>query len=110
MSMASDDSEFLAFDDGVEKVSLQPPELPKNLPEDERYWLLLTTALRGCAEYKPKFGQTKVESRFNPRPTTRLSMRWATVAYPLTECQSMLRWVFQKCDLCNTSPPLPICR
>lgn len=40
-----------------EEISVPPPELPRGLPEDERYLLLLTTPLRACAQYKPKFGQ-----------------------------------------------------
>ncbi len=34
-----------------------PPELPVNLSTDERYYALLTTALRKCLLYKPRFGQ-----------------------------------------------------
>lgn len=34
-----------------------PPELPVSLPPDERYFALLTNALRKCLMYKPKFGQ-----------------------------------------------------
>ncbi len=34
-----------------------PPDLPADLPADERYLALLTSALRKCLLYKPKFGQ-----------------------------------------------------
>jgi hypothetical protein len=34
-----------------------PPPLPSNLSKDERYFLLIQTALRKCLEYKPKFGK-----------------------------------------------------
>ena len=34
-----------------------PPILPATLSQDERYFALLTTALRKCKEYRPKFGQ-----------------------------------------------------
>lgn len=36
-----------------------PPDLPDALPQDERYFLLLATALRRCKTYQPKFGQGK---------------------------------------------------
>lgn len=39
------------------EVLVPRPDLPKGLPEDERYLLLLLTPLRACAQYKPKFGQ-----------------------------------------------------
>lgn len=55
--MTNDESEVLASLDATEKISVPPPNLPENLPEDERYFLLLTTPLRLCAQYKPKFGQ-----------------------------------------------------
>jgi hypothetical protein len=41
----------------TDQVSVPPPDLPQSLPEDERYFLLLITPLRACAQYKPKFGQ-----------------------------------------------------
>jgi hypothetical protein len=34
-----------------------PPRLSATWPQDERYFALLTAALRTCREYKPKFGQ-----------------------------------------------------
>ena len=34
-----------------------PPELPVELPKDERYFILLQSAVRKCLTYKPKFGQ-----------------------------------------------------
>ncbi len=55
--MTNDESEVLASLGATEKISLPPPNLPESLPEDERYFLLLTTPLRLCAQYKPKFGQ-----------------------------------------------------
>jgi hypothetical protein len=55
--MTNDKSEILASLDEADKVSVPPPTLPESLPEDERYFLLLTTPLRLCAQYKPKFGQ-----------------------------------------------------
>jgi hypothetical protein len=38
-----------------------PPPLPSNLSKDERYFLLIQTALRKCLEYKPKFGKGRKE-------------------------------------------------
>ncbi|MEB3179488.1 MAG: hypothetical protein VKL59_10710 [Nostocaceae cyanobacterium] len=55
--MTHDESRSLASDDESSKISVPPPELPQDLPEDERYFLLLIAPLRACAEYKPKFGQ-----------------------------------------------------
>jgi hypothetical protein len=55
--MTNDESEVSASLDETEKISVPPPNLPESLPEDERYFLLLTTPLRACAQYKPKFGQ-----------------------------------------------------
>jgi hypothetical protein len=55
--MTNDESEILASLDGTEKISVPAPSLPESLPEDERYFLLLTTPLRLCVQYKPKFGQ-----------------------------------------------------
>lgn len=42
-----------------EDAAPPPPDLPAGLPEDERYFTLLSKALRVCASYKPKFGQNK---------------------------------------------------
>ncbi|MGI8495221.1 MAG: hypothetical protein ACR2L1_07900 [Pyrinomonadaceae bacterium] len=44
-------------EDFAELVSLPPPELLKEISEDERYLILLTTPLKASANYKPKFGQ-----------------------------------------------------
>jgi hypothetical protein len=38
-------------------VSLPPTGLLQEIPEDERYLILLTTPLKVSAQYKPKFGQ-----------------------------------------------------
>jgi len=32
-----------------------PPELPAGLLQDERYFVLLQSAVRKCLTYKPKF-------------------------------------------------------
>lgn len=37
------------------------PEVSAELSQDERYYTLLTTAIRKCLSYKPKFGQGKGE-------------------------------------------------
>jgi hypothetical protein len=42
---------------GRDDVHVPPPELPRELPEDERYLTLLLTPLRACANYRPKFGR-----------------------------------------------------
>jgi hypothetical protein len=55
--MVDDESEVSASFEENDKITIPPPELPLYLPEDERYFLLLTTPLRACAQYKPKFGQ-----------------------------------------------------
>jgi hypothetical protein len=55
--MTDDESEVLASLDEADKISVPPPDLPASLPDDERYFLLLTTPLRACTQYKPKFGQ-----------------------------------------------------
>lgn len=38
-------------------VHVPPPDLLRELPEDERYLTLLLTPLRACANYRPKFGR-----------------------------------------------------
>lgn len=38
-----------------------PPSLPSNLSKDERYFILIQTALQKCLEYKPKFGKGRKE-------------------------------------------------
>lgn len=55
--MTNEELEALISDDEREKVSVAPPDIPEELSQDERYFLLLITPLRACAEYKPKFGQ-----------------------------------------------------
>lgn len=50
-------SEEIENIDDADLASIPPPELPKEIPEDERYLILLTTPLRASAQYKPKFGQ-----------------------------------------------------
>jgi hypothetical protein len=47
--------------DMLEEKAGPPPALPANLPKDERYFLLIQTALRKCLEYKPKFGKGRKE-------------------------------------------------
>lgn len=44
------------FED-IEIPSVPPPDIPKTIPEDERYLILLTKPLKACAKYRPKFGQ-----------------------------------------------------
>ena len=44
------------FED-VEVPSVPPPDIPKTIPEDERYLILLTKPLEVCAKYRSKFGQ-----------------------------------------------------
>lgn len=53
----SEDSEELLQTSRVEERAGPPPLVPSGLPQDERYLLLLVTALRKCLDYKPKFGQ-----------------------------------------------------
>ena len=55
--MTDDELENLESPIETDQVSVPPPDLPQSLPEDERYFLLLITPLRACAQYKPKFGQ-----------------------------------------------------
>ena len=45
--------------DVLEEKAGPPPPLPSNLSKDERYFLLIQTALRKCLEYKPKFGKDR---------------------------------------------------
>lgn len=40
----------------IDAPSGPPPELPEDLPQDERYFTLFATAIRKCLSYKPKFG------------------------------------------------------
>ena len=47
--------------DILEENAGPPPPLPSNLSNDERYFLLIQTALRKCLEYKPKFGKGRKE-------------------------------------------------
>jgi hypothetical protein len=55
--VTDDELENLESPIETDQVSVPPPDLPQSLPEDERYFLLLITPLRACAQYKPKFGQ-----------------------------------------------------
>ncbi len=41
----------------IELPAVLPPDIPKTIPEDERYLILLTKPLEVCARYRPKFGQ-----------------------------------------------------
>ena len=41
----------------IEASAGPPPPLPAGLPEDERYFALLSGAIRKCLLYKPKFGR-----------------------------------------------------
>lgn len=41
----------------IEIPAIPPPDIPKTIPEDERYLILLTKPLEVCAKYRPKFGQ-----------------------------------------------------
>ena len=43
--------------DILEENASPLPPLPANLSDDERYFLLIQTALRKCLEYKPRFGK-----------------------------------------------------
>lgn len=40
-----------------EDVVPPAPEISETIPEEERYFLLLASAIRVCAAYNPKFGQ-----------------------------------------------------
>lgn len=55
--MIDDESEISKILEDGETVTVPPPPLPQTLSEDDRYFLLLTTPLRACSLYKPKFGQ-----------------------------------------------------
>ena len=57
----SDEFEITSEPDMLEEKAGPPPSLPANLPKDERYFLLIQTALRKCLEYKPKFGKGRKE-------------------------------------------------
>ena len=54
--MVNDESETLESLEETD-ISVPPPDLLQSLPEDERYFLLLTTPLCASAQYRPKFGQ-----------------------------------------------------
>jgi hypothetical protein len=47
--------------DILEEKAGPPPALPSNLSKDERYFILIQTALHKCLEYKPKFGKGRKE-------------------------------------------------
>jgi len=53
--------EITSEPDVLEENAGPPPPLPSNLSKDERYFLLIQTALRKCLEYKPKFGKGRKE-------------------------------------------------
>jgi hypothetical protein len=48
--------EEMRIDDNEQKPE-SPPAIPAYLPEDDRYFLLLTRAVGVCAQYRPRFGQ-----------------------------------------------------
>ena len=50
------DSFLIENNDAVQMPTL-PPDISKEMPEDERYLLLLTRPLQVCRDYRPKFGQ-----------------------------------------------------
>lgn len=42
----------------AEEIVVPPaPEISAEIPQEERYFLLLASAIRVCTSYKPKFGQ-----------------------------------------------------
>ncbi len=47
----------VAVPEDEESAFVPLPDVPKNIPQDERYLLLLTNALAVCEQYKPKFGK-----------------------------------------------------
>lgn len=57
----SNQNEITFEPDVLEEKAGPPPALPSNLSKDERYFLLIQTALRKCLEYKPKFGKGRKE-------------------------------------------------
>lgn len=57
----SEEYEITSELDVLEEKAGPPPPLPDSLPKDERYFLLIQTALRKCLEYKPKFGKGRKE-------------------------------------------------
>jgi hypothetical protein len=60
-ALMNDESENL-FDAGVlEERAGPPPPLPPGLPKDEKYLALISTAIKKCLEYKPKFGKGRKE-------------------------------------------------
>jgi hypothetical protein len=56
----NDEHEITSESDILEENAV-PPALPSNLSKDERYFLLIQTALRKCLEYKPLFGKGRKE-------------------------------------------------
>ncbi len=57
----NDEHEITSELDVLEENAGPPPPLPSNLSKDERYFLLIQTALRKCLEYKPRFGKGRKE-------------------------------------------------
>jgi hypothetical protein len=57
----SDEYEITSEPVILEEKAGPPPPLPPNLTKDEKYFTLLTTALRTCLNYKPKFGKGRKE-------------------------------------------------
>lgn len=55
--MSSDFNEDTDESEDLDVPAGTPPALPTELPQDERYYLLFTTAIRKCLAYKPKFGK-----------------------------------------------------
>jgi hypothetical protein len=51
----NEESEEVEGEEG--ELDVPKPELPDDLPEDEKYLALLMTPLKACAQYKPKFGR-----------------------------------------------------
>lgn len=55
--MAQEEEEIEQVESEEEEIVVPKPELPEDLPEDEKYLTLLLTPLKACAAYKPKFGR-----------------------------------------------------
>ncbi len=84
--MSNSDDEFTAGtepDSDVETL----PVVPAALSQDERYFTLLITAIRKCANYKPKFGQGRGEglslSQFSALYSADPFYHWLGIDSPL---------------------------
>lgn len=55
--MSNNFGESTDANEDVDVTTSLPPALPKELPQDERYFTLFVTAIRKCLTYKPKFGK-----------------------------------------------------